>query len=249
MSYLYGELPRGSRAPLAEHLRACSQCRDQVSQWQSTRKRLTRWNVAFKPAEPDFAWMQPALKWGLAAALALGFGFGFGRWSAPVPDPAAIRAAVEQSLRTSLTSQLKEQVQDDLRADLSAAFRGSPETLNTDFRRDLRAGFDEWRGLTLATANTDARKLLLDFSEGYRANRQQDHRAILTLFDRMEQQRQNEYLSLRRAVETVAVVADNKFQRTENELGQLASYAQAQFSPDPLNEPNERLTPANTKGN
>jgi hypothetical protein len=248
MSYLYDELPRSAGAPIAAHLRSCQKCRDQVTQWQGARKRLTHWKLNVAPTEANTTRAWPVLKWGLAAAVVLGLGFSLGRLSAPVVDPAAIRVAVEQSLRTSLTAQVKQQIQDELRSDLRAAVRGRPESLNTDFRRDLRAGLDEWKELTLASANAESQKLLLDFNDGYRANRQQDHKAILTLFDRLEQKRQTEYLSLRRAVETVAVVADNKFQRTENELGQLASYAQTRFTLDPSDESNESLTPANQKG-
>lgn len=233
MSFVYEELPRAARRPLAAHLRSCPECQAQLSQWQGTRKRLTQWRVDVETPASAPTWIQPALKWALAAGLVLGIGFGFGRLSTPQVDPSGLRIALEQSLRGSLRAEITRQVQDQLRADLHAAVRGGPELLNTEFRRDLRTGLDEWRGLTLDAASGETRKLLLDLNDSYRAARQQDQKAILTLFDRADQQRRADFLSLRRAVETVALVADNKFQRTETELGNLVSYAQTQFNEDP----------------
>jgi hypothetical protein len=88
----------------------------------------------------------------------------------------------------------------------------------------------------------DQQRWLADFIENYETQRQQDLQRVSTLFNRADEKRQIENLRLRRAIETVAVVAADKFQRTETELGHLASYAQAEFTTDDLDEP---LTPQN----
>jgi len=231
MSYLYDELPRRDKALLRTHLRECQACQDQITRWQTAGQRLSHWKLTTAPAEVAVPWARPALGWGIAALFALGLGFGLGRSSAPAPDLRALRLAVEEPLRQSLTAQLKQQVQTDLQADWLAALRGSPQVLTTDFRRDLRAGLEQWTARATAAATEENQRLLIGFTDAYRAERQQDRQATLTLFDRSERARHAEYVSLRRAVETVAVVADDKFQRTATELGQLASYAQAKFNP------------------
>jgi hypothetical protein len=231
MSYLYDELPRRDKASLRTHLEECKACQDQVTRWQTARQRLSQWKLTTAPDEVAVPWAGPALGWGIAALFALGLGFGIGRFSAPTPDLRAFRLAVEEPLRQSLAAQVKQQVQNDLQADWVAAVRGSPQVLTTDFRRDLRAGLEQWTARAAAAATEENQRLLIGLSDAYRAERQQDRQATLTLFDRSERARQAEYVSLRRAVETVAVVADDKFQRTANELGQLASYAQAKFNP------------------
>jgi hypothetical protein len=57
------------------------------------------------------------------------------------------------------------------------------------------------------------------------------------VFERTEKQNKAEHLSLRRAVETVAVVADDKFQETDSRLGRLASYTEAQLIPTRAAQP------------
>jgi hypothetical protein len=166
------------------------------------------------------------LKWAAAALVVLGLGYGVGH---------ASRGGADSGLRDSLVSAVKQQVQQDFRADWQAVLTGAPESLNTDFRRQLRADLQQWSARTVAASQTESQKLLLGFAETYNANRQQDQEAMLTLFDRAEQDHQAQHLSLRRALETVAVVADDKFQRTENQLGELASYAEAKLISDKTN--------------
>ena len=248
MGYIYNELPRSAKAALSRHLKNCADCRTQVSRWQSASAGLSEWKLE-TATEPALPWSRPVLRWALAASLVLGVGFASGRLSAPALDPAAIRTVVEQPLRASLTAELRQQIHDELKADWLAALRGNEESLDTGFRRELRAGLEQWTTKAAATASEDTQRLLAEMTEAYRADRRQDRQAILTLFDRSEQAHQAQYLSLRRAVETVAVVADDKFKRAASELGQLASYTQAKFTADPADEFLIPLIPANTQQN
>jgi hypothetical protein len=136
----------------------------------------------------------------------------------------AIRAAIEKPLRASLIAEVKQQVQDELRVDWRAAIAGGP--LDNEFRRQLHSGMQQWSAQTVAAAHAQSQQSLGQFVEEYAANRQQDQQATADLFRQTERQRQADYVNLRRAVETVAVVAADKFQRTETELGQLALYRQ-----------------------
>jgi hypothetical protein len=248
MAFLYAELPARAKASLNEHLQACAECRTQVARWQLTMKNLADWPVTIPTAAQPVSALQPVLKWGLAAALALLLGIAIGRLATPATDTEAWRVAMEQSLRSSLADEIRQQVHDELRADWLAALRGQPQALNTAFRRELQARLDQWSGRVLASANAENQRLLAVLTESIEANREQDYQALLTLLDRSEQRRQADHLNLRRALETVAVVAADKFQRTESELGQLASFTRANFTPDDSNQPFRTETPANRKG-
>jgi hypothetical protein len=234
MSYLYGEGPRQAKAALNAHLRACTECQQRVAAWRITTSNLDHWRVA--TPEAAFGWDlgQPALKWAWAALLVLGLGYGIGRFSTPSANPEEIRSAIEKPLRAALVADIKQQVQDELRSDWQAILSGNPEVLNTDFRRQLRAELDLWSAKTLADSTTENQRFLADFADTYSAYRQQDQQATLTLFNQAEQKRRADYVNLRRALETVAVVAADKFQRTETQLGQLASYAQASSVAEPM---------------
>jgi hypothetical protein len=248
MAYLYGELPRASQASLNAHLKVCAECRQNIGHWRTAMSGLGKWRLASAPVGLGLANSKP-VKWALAALLVLGLGCGVGRLSAPKVDVEAIMAAVEKPLRESLTAQIRQDVREQVQADWQAVLSGEPNAVDTDFRRELRAGLDHWTTSVLAAASTQNQQLFTEFAEATRAGRLQDQRAFLTALDESEQQNRAEQIKLRRALETVAVVAADKFQRTESELGQLASYAQAQSISDQSDQPIESSKPLNRKGN
>jgi hypothetical protein len=237
MSYLYSELPRADRTALRTHLRDCPDCQLRVRSWEGAKASLSDWKLPKREPEVlpvDFA---PALKWALAALLVLGLGYGIGRLSAPRPSLAALQAAIEPGLRQALATEVKAQLQKEFQADWQAALSDRPAAMQTDRARLIRAGLEQSAAKAVAASTAEAAHLLQDFGETYAANRRQDREALLTLWDRAEQKHQAEHVSLRRAVETVAVVADHKFERTDSQLGQLASFAQAQFISDQADRP------------
>lgn len=189
---------------------------------------LTQWKL--NPPRPRFhsAAASPALKWALAALVVLGLGFGIGRVSAPTPDLEAIRAAIEAPIRTAVLADARQQALEEFAADWQAALNGSPDELRTESRRQLRRGLNEWTARTVELASDETQHVFLKLAESSQAERQRDQANFLALFDRAQRERQDDYLSLRQAVETVAVMADDKFNRTESELGQFVSYAQLQ---------------------
>lgn len=211
--------------------------------WQAAAGDLTKWklNTAGGEFAPQLA--APVFKWAVAALFVLGLGFGIGRYTSATSSPEAIRAAIEPGLRTSVVEEVKRQVQAEIRADWHAVLSDTPAAINTDFRRELRLGLNQWTAKAVASSRAEQERLFLEFADTYKAEREQDRDTILTLFDRTEQKRALEYMSLRRAVETVALVADDRFQRTDAELGHLASYTQAKFISHGQPQPYEGLTP------
>jgi hypothetical protein len=243
MSYVYGELPRASRTRFQDHLRRCADCRLQVEGWEQAQQSLKAWRLAPRVSKVRLALAQPILKWALAALVVLGLGYGIGRMSMASTDTAAIRAAIEQPLRETLLAQMQAELASRFQADWHAALSGDPDAVDTEFRRQLRAGLDEWAMKTTAAAVSHDETLFNKFLTLYRANQQQDQQRMLTLVNDVDQKHQAEQRRLRQALETVAVVAADQLHRTQTELGQLASYTQAQFVSETPNEP------SNSKGN
>jgi anti-sigma factor RsiW len=227
MEYLYGEMPRATARLLRAHLEGCAACRKQHQDWQRTQSRLGGWTVAPNTAVPPP--IPFSFKLALAALLVLGMGVGIGRLTMPRPNLEALRAAIEPALRASLVRDLKSQMQEELRADWQAALDADAPALNTLFRQQLHSSLEQWRGKAAAASRAETQGLLLRFAQTAQANREEDLQAVLTVLERADQRYQAEQISLRRALETVAVVADDQFQKTESQLGQLASYTEAQF--------------------
>lgn len=246
MSYLYGEQPRESKAALQAHLGACEECQRSIAHWQSAMSRLGKYKVPGRPVARAVSIAQPALKWAIAAALVLGAGVGIGRFSSPQIDPNALRAAVEQQVKSSLTTQLKQELKEELVADWNAVLTGEAGDAESDFRRELRAGLDRWTAKAAALSRNEQQRLFADFIDTYNAERQLEKRNTLALFDQAERRRLADNFKMRRSLETVALVADHKFKRTETELDQLASFAQSNLNLEDTDEP---INPSNTSRN
>jgi hypothetical protein len=70
----------------------------------------------------------------------------------------------------------------------------------------------------------ETRRVFTELVRSYKPARVDDLRAMLTLMQRLDKQKSGEYARLRKDLETVAVVTDNRFSLTQNQIGQLASY-------------------------
>jgi Sigma-70 region 2/Putative zinc-finger len=248
ISYVYGEMSRAPKASLTAHLEICAACRTTVAAWQTAKAGLGEWQLQPSAAPRRTGAISPVLRWALAALLVLGLGYAIGRRSAVRTDRQALQAALEPALRASLADSVRQQVRQELRADWHAALGGNSQAIDTEFRRQLRADLEHWRAQTVASSRAESEELLRSVTEMYHAARQRDQQAIITLLDRAEQKQEAEHISLRRALETVAVVADDKFQRTDTELGQLASYAAAQLISDKPTKPIDPVNLRNQKG-
>jgi hypothetical protein len=220
MSYLYGELSSAGSASLTAHLRGCADCRVRLAGWRAAQSGLAQWHLdgAAGPLRPRSA--RPALNWALAALIVLGLGYTLGRLA---------EKTGREPTRAALATAVRQQVENELKADLQAVFIGTQDALNTPFRRELRSAVDRWNTRSVAATKAETGALLLTFAEQDKTERQRDQRTVLTLLDRLEQQHQAEYINLRRALETVALVADDKFERTETQIDELANYAETRM--------------------
>ena len=126
---------------------------------------------------------------------------------------------------------MRQELQREFNADLQAALNTERSTLATDFQRQLRAGFEVWAANAAAASNLETRRLLVEFVQSYKPARADDLRATLAVLQKADKQYRAEYARLRKDLETVAVVTDNRFSLTQNQIGQLASYTL------PTNEP------------
>ncbi len=226
MAFLYGETSPEAKETLQAHLHVCPPCQATVDNWRATIGHLQSWRVPAQQAPGARA--VPVLKWAIAALFVLGVGVGVGRLSAPAgANPAALRAALLPELRQELS------------ADVQAALSQDRSGLTNDFRRQLRAGFERMASDTLAVSRAETQLLLSDFIQTYNLNREQDQQATLALCQQGERQRRADYASLRKDLETVAVVAENRLQQAQYEIGELASNTR----PTPI------LNNSNRKGN
>lgn len=99
--------------------------------------------------------------------------------------------------------------------------------LRDELRREFQAELQT--AVNAATAQTDRK--IEDLAAAWSASRQQDQQSTLALFSRTERQRQAELAWMRRDLETVALVADERLGVTQRTLGQLIAAAQPVSNP------------------
>ncbi len=125
ISFVYGELPPGSSAPLETHLASCPECRLRVDGWRESMARLDEWKL---PARRRPRSLVPAIQWGLAALFLVGLGAGITRLSSPrSPDLAQVRAQLLPALREDLRREFT--------ADLQAALQATQVKFDQDLQR------------------------------------------------------------------------------------------------------------------
>ncbi|MEW6156100.1 MAG: zf-HC2 domain-containing protein [Verrucomicrobiota bacterium] len=220
MAYLYGESSPETHQSLQQHLDVCPPCRVQMEAWQQTREALSTWELA--PAVKRRRWTALTMRWAAAAVFVLGVGFGLGRLTIAAPDVEKLRAAIVSPLKEELHAEIRR----EMRADLEAALSANPSQADTEFRKNLQNGLSEWAARAAAASAGETQKLLADFARSYESARTEDRQAMLAVLKKMEQQRLADLANLRAAIETVAVVAENRLLNTQEQIGQLVAYQQ-----------------------
>ena len=193
MPFLYGEVTPDLRQQLKTHLEGCAECRDELERWKLSLARLDAWKLP-RSRKPAELFV-PLLKWAAAALLVLGFGIGIGRISASGSDAAKERAALKFQIKQELRQELAQLARDEMN-------RASPATL--------------------ASARSEAERLLAAFAASLATQRDADNQTIRTALERLQLQN----LSLKKELDTVAVNTDAGLQQTEQQLAQLAVYKQ-----------------------
>ncbi len=196
--YVFGEAQSAIRRQLKLHLDNCAECREQLESWRRSLGRLNAWRL---PRWQNGAGLlAPSLKWALAAGLMICVGFGVGRLTAPRATIDQVRAAVEPGIRQQLSQELAGMVREQVSQAASA---------------------------TLAAAGAQTERLLVSYADSLEADRATDTEAIYATLDRLQKQRLEDYLALKRDLDTVAVNTDAGLRRTEQQLVQLADYSPA----------------------
>jgi hypothetical protein len=220
VSHCYEDLPSSEQAAVTAHLESCSSCRDKVGEFRSVGMALDQWRV--KSPTPVRSGRRAFLEWGLAAGVVLGIGIGIGRFTAPTLP------SVEQ-----LTSELMPRVQAQLAGQIATTVRsetgGLRESLKSDFQQ-IAAGIGE-------TNRTENRELLSAFAQEWASLRTQDQSENLALLTRIEQSRKNDYVRLRRDLETIALSADQGIAEAQYGIYRLAQNSPAHNVPSPSSGP------------
>lgn len=210
MSYLYDEADATERARLAGHLDECANCRARVGEWKAAQQNLGDWRLgprrpARKVALPMLA--RAGLKWGAAAVLLVGVGFSVGRFSTSRSlDPQKLRAEIEPEIRKQLRTELAQTMQEELNKSATA---------------------------TLAAAGEQSRRILADYAGKIESARTKDNFVISAALDRLGSQQADDYVSLKKQLDTVAVLTDAGLRQTENQVVELAGMATPSRTKEP----------------
>jgi anti-sigma factor RsiW len=224
MSFLYGESGPETRPQFEAHLRDCAECQATVAGWRKTMRELDTFKLpapSKSAARPTFT---PGLvKWGVAALFVVGLGFalGAGRFY-------RLGQFDAQKLRAEVTDEVREKLREEMQTDLRAMVASSDADATNAFRRELRAAFNEWADRHQAGAQAETERLVAGLTQLVASGRAQDRQTMLALLRSLEQQNLAAFALLKKNLETVAVVADNRLFQTETQLGQLISYARPQ---------------------
>ncbi|MBI2948731.1 MAG: zf-HC2 domain-containing protein [Verrucomicrobia bacterium] len=202
LSYLYDELPGATKAELVQHLDSCPACRKSVSEWQSAMGSLDRWKLPTRSLPLFF--LQPALKWAVAAVFAVGLGYGFGRFSAPAAKVETLRAGIENSLRASLETEIETR----LREKYGRQFN----TLLANAEARLMDRMDTLAAQTVRASVEQTQGMLSPYNDA------------LKNFDTRLRQQGTEIGALRQDTERMALLTEVGFRRNEQQLVRLANF-------------------------
>jgi hypothetical protein len=199
MSFLYNEVYADEHARLTGHLQDCATCQGRVTEWRAAQKSLDGWQPAPRRAGRKAArplFARPILKWAAAAVFFAGIGFGAGRLS-------MLAAVSPQKLRAAIEPEIRRQ-------------------LHEEFAQTMREELDKSAAATLAAS----RGMIAAYAEKAENARAEDNHAISTALDRLASQQTDDYVSLKKQLDTVAVLTDAGLRHTENQVAELVDYSQ-----------------------
>jgi len=197
--YLAGEASPETQKKLSVHLQGCPECAAEIAGWQRSISRLDRWELPpLRRSRRE--WLEPAIKWGIAAALVLGMGFGIGRWSARTTHDTAA-----------------------LREELQAALAANRAEITNEFHAQLTGALNQALAGAAEVSSTEARRLFGEFMKVLNETRAEDQQTLLVQLDRLQQRHAVDYLALRKDLETVAAMTDDELRRTRQGLRHFAA--------------------------
>src|SRR6267143_3025762 len=210
--FLFGESSPEATQTLNHHLGECAECRGRVEAWRRTLKRLDDWQLPGQRRGSLF--FQPVMKWAAAAAIVLGIGFASGRFASPSPDAKAM-ARLEGSIKASLAAEIEEQIRNGVAAELQRGV-AARQFASTTALAALEARID-------AARKADAAQLGAEFESVLQTQQEEDRAVTQALLSKLQEDHDRDFLSLRKDIESVALVADEQLQDTHSKLLQLAA--------------------------
>ena len=196
--YLFNEAAPELNRKLKSHLSECPLCAAEVQAMQQTMTKLDAWQVP--PAHRRTSSLEPMLRFAMAALVVLGIGVGLSR----LFSPPSINA---------------EQLRAELKASLLAEMQNVASQAASDCNAMVAAAELRWADQTDASLRALGRELI----ESVNDSRARDQRAIQTVIEQLKQQRDADYVSLRRDLETVAASADQQLQQARLKLFEIAA--------------------------
>jgi hypothetical protein len=194
--YVFGEAPPELQRKLKTHLGECEQCAADVAAMQGTLHKLDAWQIPSTPRRVHQ--LEPMLKFAMAAAIVLAIGVGLGRFSAPKSPDVAL-------LKTELMAQVD-----------SALAQNAAFSSNLLAAAEIRLAQQ-----TDLALQSFGREIL----ETVNVAREQDRAAVQNVIDQIKRQRETDYVSLRRDLETVAAATDQGLRRAQASLLEIAANA------------------------
>ena len=220
MAYLYGELPQQTRAEAADHLGACPECQAKVAVWRATMKSLDEWPLA--KSQPQFHVIQPLLKWGIAALLMVAVSYGVGRLSAASAiHGKALRTEIANTVKSSVDAELRQKIRQEFIPDLQAAAAAAHSQFANDLGQ-LRTDLSALVATTASDLTGDMQRLLAV----YETKSIKNYQTLVTALQELDSKQTTDYASLRKELETVAVLTQDSFVRAQQQIVQLADYTQ-----------------------
>lgn len=213
--FLYGDADPETTKHLAEHLKACPECADELNGWRRSLHRLDAWTLPRRTRRRMPA-LNPMLNLAAAAVLVLGLGLGFGRWFPTAARENQVRSGLESSLKASLLPELRQQVQQELAGEWQARFDRLQQESNDALAKVKAEAIDA------STAEfTQAGQQLLALIRSQRAD---DQQALAASLDGVRKEHQTDFVSLRKDLETVATTTDDRIRAAQLKLIQLTSF-------------------------
>jgi hypothetical protein len=194
VQYLYEEAKPSQREQLKAHFDACGQCRGEFESWQRSVERLDAWQLPPRPQPARLA--MPSLAWAAAAVFLLLIGLGVGRFTTVRAETERSRAAV-----AAARQEIRNQVAELVRAEVATAATAMAEA---------------------STRRTE--EFLTEFARSVESGRTEDRATVASALERLERQRARDFLALKKDLDTVAVNADARFRRTQQDMAQLVDY-------------------------
>jgi hypothetical protein len=222
MEYLYGEVRDGKRSEMARHLPECQPCRLRLVEWRGAKGALDEWTLETRA--PRRTALSTRAAWGLAACVTLFLGVGLGQLTAArFYDPRRVAEILEPQLRSEIKNATREEAG---RWALSAR-----QGLAASVRRDMEAELDKKLEEAAARGGREAEGVMARVAESLDALRETDRNEVLALIKQMQTAETARFASIRKDLETVAIVGETKIQDTQREIGELASASQTLYHP------------------